>query len=782
MNGIVQQLCRAASAGLSDSDLLDVLVNRRDEAAFEALLRRHGPMVLAVCRRTLRNTHDAEDAFQATFLVLLRKAGSLRRREALAGWLHAVAYHTARKARAMNARRHVRETEAAARIRPMQPDPDAGLDEALDALPEKYRLPVVLCELQGRPRKDVARQLNIPEGTLSSRLATARKMLAKRLRRHGEVLAGAAPLAAGLPAVPELVRAAGLMLAGREITGVVSAGVIALTEATVKNMFANRLRTLIVVAVVLATVGIGTDRFRQAAFVSSARASDGAVKPVPGTPGTLPADARRLAGTWVFDDAWQGKVEQLFTVWKTHIVVTGESFSTFHFAGFGKGVRGSFSLGGGGDPKAIDLKVQALDLTKLGVPVQIPDCTLPGIWKLDGDRLTVVLAGEPGGPRPTSFDASGDAVGRITLVRTPAGFQKIPDELTVKVAAPDGKPAAGVTIATFMGVGKKADSKDTPAWKSYWNSGDPLRTGADGTVKVRYQDLQYSVLIASDPVHHRMAVANLTPARATAGEVHLVLQPECRITGSLVSEKLKDAGKAIGWTNVYLEHAGRRMAMSSLPDGELTLLAPPGEYALYAYGENVRAKYTSVTVPAGTPVFHLDPIKLAGTNLAMLMLQDAPELEGVVAWKGKAVRLADLRGKYVLLEFWGYWCNPCVASMPVLIALQERFGDKGLAVVGVHVDADGEVDTVAKLEEKLDGIRKKRWDGKDLPFPVALASGKRTLGEGDDKRRGGPVEQYGITSYPTTILIDKQGKVLGKFSARELTQATAEVQKLLNSR
>jgi RNA polymerase sigma factor (sigma-70 family) len=268
MNGIVQHLCKAASAGLPDHDLVDALVGRRDEAAFEALLRRHGPMVLAVCRRTLGNAHDAEDAFQATFLVLLRKAASLRKRDAVANWLYGVAFHTARRARAMNARRHAREARAAARDRTRGADADTGLDEALHALPEKYRLPVVLCELQGRPRKEVAGQLNIPEGTLSSRLATARKMLAKRLRHHGEAFAGLAPLAVHLPAerVAATVRAAGLALAGHEIAGVVSTKVLALTEGMVRAMFVNKLKALTVALVALGVVGVGTGRLTYPPF------------------------------------------------------------------------------------------------------------------------------------------------------------------------------------------------------------------------------------------------------------------------------------------------------------------------------------------------------------------------------------------------------------------------------------------------------------------------------------------------------------------------------------
>ncbi|HZU38017.1 MAG TPA: sigma-70 family RNA polymerase sigma factor, partial [Gemmataceae bacterium] len=159
MHPILRQLRRAAllsaGDGPSDAQLLDSFLDRREEAAFEALVRRHGPMVLSVCRRVVGNVHDADDAFQATFLVLVRKAASLRSRHLLAGWLYGVAYRTALKARCMNLKRRVKEQHVADRTQ-SQPNTDgppeellARLDEELNRLPDRYRLPVVLCELQG---------------------------------------------------------------------------------------------------------------------------------------------------------------------------------------------------------------------------------------------------------------------------------------------------------------------------------------------------------------------------------------------------------------------------------------------------------------------------------------------------------------------------------------------------------------------------------------------------------------------------------------------------------
>ena len=169
VNRLLCHLRRAAllsASGPSDAQLLDAFLNRHDEAAFEALVRRHGPMVHSVCRRVVGNIHDADDAFQATFIVLVRKAGTLRSRPLLAGWLYGVACRNARKARAMSQKRRAKEKHAAEQPRPeastngVPEELLARLDEELNRLPERYRLPVVLCELQGHSRKQAAQTLN----------------------------------------------------------------------------------------------------------------------------------------------------------------------------------------------------------------------------------------------------------------------------------------------------------------------------------------------------------------------------------------------------------------------------------------------------------------------------------------------------------------------------------------------------------------------------------------------------------------------------------------------
>jgi RNA polymerase sigma factor (sigma-70 family) len=179
----------------TDAQLLHQFLTRRDEAAFAALVQRHGPMVLGVCRHVLHHDHDAEDAFQATFLVLARRAGSIRRRTSLASWLHGVAYRTSLCARRAARRRRDR---AAAAHAPAPPNPAAELtwrevkqvlEQEIERLPEKYRGAFLLCCQEGRGRSEAARQLGLKEGTLASRLDMARKLLQRRLSRRGISLA-----------------------------------------------------------------------------------------------------------------------------------------------------------------------------------------------------------------------------------------------------------------------------------------------------------------------------------------------------------------------------------------------------------------------------------------------------------------------------------------------------------------------------------------------------------------------------------------------------------------
>src|SRR5215475_1370820 len=263
INEVVDSLRRAAlgqaDGGFTDGQLLARFIEQRDQAAITALVQRHGPMVWGVCRRILRHHHDAEDAFQASFLVLVRKAASIRQREMTANWLYGVAHQTAMKARALRAKRRTREKQGTAMPEPQAPEQDPRndlqplLDQELSRLPDKYRVAIVLCDLEGKTRQEAARQLGLPEGTLAGRLTRGRAMLARRLARLGLAVSGGALAAvfsqeaasAGVPisVVASTIKAASMFAAGQvAATGAISAHVAALTEGMLKAMLLAKLR------------------------------------------------------------------------------------------------------------------------------------------------------------------------------------------------------------------------------------------------------------------------------------------------------------------------------------------------------------------------------------------------------------------------------------------------------------------------------------------------------------------------------------------------------------
>jgi RNA polymerase sigma factor (sigma-70 family) len=235
--GLLRYLCRLGSTNASDEQsdarLLQQFVAQRDEAAFATLLERHGPLVLGVCRHVLGNTHDTEDAFQATFLILARKAASIRRQQSLAAWLHRVAANVSRTARANASRRRAHERQAALLAQPTPagdeafPDWRPLLHEEVDRLPEKYRVPIVLCYLEGQTHDQAARQLGWPLGTVKGRLARARHLLRARLARRGLTLsAGALGAALAQGPAPAAVPAALLALTLRAALAFAARGAV----------------------------------------------------------------------------------------------------------------------------------------------------------------------------------------------------------------------------------------------------------------------------------------------------------------------------------------------------------------------------------------------------------------------------------------------------------------------------------------------------------------------------------------------------------------------------
>jgi RNA polymerase sigma factor (sigma-70 family) len=268
-------------------------------------------MVLGVCRRVLHDHHAAEDAWQATFLVLARKAGSLERPAALGPWLHGVALRTALKARALAARRHVCERRAAT---PEAEPPDdlvwrdlrPVLDEAIGSLPEKYRVPFVLHYLEGRTVAAVARELGCPRGTVGTRLARARERLRSRLAGRGLALSAgvlglalsraAASAAPPLSLVSSVVEAATLFAAGQAAAGgLVSARAAALAQGGLKAMHLTRLTSAVVAATALIALGLGVGAgLRRAPAAAPKDPRVAVTKPAGPMPAPVPATRKQV--------------------------------------------------------------------------------------------------------------------------------------------------------------------------------------------------------------------------------------------------------------------------------------------------------------------------------------------------------------------------------------------------------------------------------------------------------------------------------------------------------
>jgi RNA polymerase sigma factor (sigma-70 family) len=261
----------SAASEQSDAELLRRFVHEQDEASFAALVERHGRLVWSVCRNLLAQEQDAEDAFQATLLVLSRKAGSIRQGRSVASWLYGVAYRTALKARTTIARRQKHEQRAEARP---SPDPvseaalrelQAILNEEVQRLPEKYRAPFILCCLESKSKAEASQELGWPEGTVSSRVSGARQRLQQRLARRGIELSAAlcavalterAASAASATLAAGAVKAALVFASGRSLAaGLVTARAIAIAQAVLWAEAASRLKLFLVLVLVLTLTG-----------------------------------------------------------------------------------------------------------------------------------------------------------------------------------------------------------------------------------------------------------------------------------------------------------------------------------------------------------------------------------------------------------------------------------------------------------------------------------------------------------------------------------------------
>jgi RNA polymerase sigma-70 factor (ECF subfamily) len=428
--GLSDLIARAAAAARPDADLLDRFVRDRDGAAFAELVRRHGPAVLAAARRATGSRHDAEDVFQATFLVLARKAAGVRRRGAVGGWLFAVAGRLAARARADARRRSAVPLDPAAVPAPDRPPPDPHLHALVDAelarLPARLREALVLCYLQGRSRDEAAAALGCTPGSVKKRLEQGRDVLRGRLARRGVTAPGGVLLlglltgraaAAVSPALADTTaRAAVAFAAGPAPAGAVSSSVLTLATGGLKAMMWTKLKVIgACAAAVGLTAGGGSVAWQAAHGQAPAAVPPAATgRAAPAAPGDDPA-------------ALQAEVEKLRRAADADRARAAEALNDVLGNVGGRKPQADPAAGKTAelDRKIAELEKQLADLKAARQAARAADLQPP----------KPALAAPPAAP------GGADALGRMLTHKDPE-VRRLAAELLARTAEPTPKPVA----------------------------------------------------------------------------------------------------------------------------------------------------------------------------------------------------------------------------------------------------------------------------------------------------------------------------------------------------
>jgi RNA polymerase sigma factor (sigma-70 family) len=751
----VESLFRDGTAtGLGDGQLLGRFADDPGgpaaEIAFAALVERHGAMVMRVCRQVLGDEHEALDSSQATFLVLARRARSIARRESVASWLHGVAVRIASRARASAMRRRARERRggemAAGRGYEMgagegadpviEGERQAAVHEELGRLPESFRAPLVLCYLEGLTQEQAAARLRWPLGTLQSRLARGRAKLKVRLSRRG-VTASGALLGAGWAAAPApaawaeaTVRAA--------IRFTMKSGAAALGEGPTSAALARealRAMTMTKLKFALgATLAVAISGAIAIAWPAKAPAREGPDAPVAARPAEktkttpplpkakLPAAAnptirgvvhdeqgRPVAKAWVgtdprpMQDTWNNPAPRF-------IRERAEPFRDEHGAIVPPGEVGKY----------FEIRTEATPWR----PVH-PDDIRP--WK------------------PAVFGGDGKALSDEELAKDYSNYTFRVLKGGWWMAAPVGKQNA-------------------------------TRTDAEGRFAIEVTRPGDLKLHFASPDYLLQAIRPLEDGEPDA-PIEVTLKPT-RLVRARVVEIPRDDPKAyLNWTIATLDAEGKPVAnwqqwMLPNPNANdpahvkrhLEVRLPAGSYRILFTSATVR-RSSDFVVPAGEGPYDMPDFVLMSKASVRMAGGRAAEIEAT-GLDGNPVKLADFRGKVVVLDFWATWCGPCIGALPKLVALQERFKDQPLVILALH---DNSVASAAAFETTFAPIRKQLLKGKDLPFPVLLdrppvGVSQRGFPAGAGLNGSGQTaDLYEISSWPSTFVIDGNGILVGEF-------------------
>ncbi len=751
------------TAALSDGDLLARFADLRPgdpsaEAAFEAIVDRHGAMVLRACRRISGDEHDAQEAAQAAFLVLAARAGSLGRVASVAPWLHGVATRVAAKARVAAARRRARERRggeiAAARMlerrdggerRAEDAETRAELHEALGLLPEKFRAPLVLCYLEGLTQQEAAEQLRWPLGTVQSRLARGRDRLRSRLASRGVAPAlgplGLAPARVPPPAPwAEATVRASVQFATTKGSEAIRAGAwpaaAGLASEVLRAMGLHQIRsTLAVTLIAAATAAAALARYGPPdpppAVVQEPAGARPAPAPVPPPAPKPEAEAgpdRTITGV-VLDD----RGRPLAKAWV------------------------------GSDPRPM------MDTWDNPGPEDIRE-------------------------RPEPFrDAQGEvvppgALGKYFEVREPGKAWRAvsPDDIQAfepHVFNSEGSVPREEVLKTHSTYSVRVEKGGW--WMAAMpNVPDAVRTDAAGRFATRFRLDRPTRLHFASADYALQATRTVTPDDA-GRPVEVTLRPTRLARARLIETPRDDTKASVNWTIRAVDAAGRPgedWLQWFLPDANdhdpdhvkrhLEVRLPFGRWRVEFRSETLHTT-VDLAVPPGEGPLRFPDFVLESLAWARHIGRPAPEIEATDL-DGRPVRLADHRGRAVVLAFWSRLDGLSVQAMPRLAAIRERFRDRPLTVLALH---DASVADPEAYREAIAPIREGTWNGADLPFPVLLDREPHDPGGRLDGPKAGQMgsgrsaDAYEVATWPSLFLIDAAGKLVGRFPIDRLEAA-----------
>jgi RNA polymerase sigma factor (sigma-70 family) len=871
----VHRLFNIGAVGtMSDAELLERFVSQHDEtaeAAFEELVIRHGPMVLRVCTSLLCNAHDAEDAFQAVFLVLANRARSIRRSGSVASWLFGVAHRVAMRGKRGAARRRVLHNLVAEQTPesylPSENDLDWEiLHREIHALPERLRQAIVLCYLQGLSYAEAAHRLGLSAVAIQGRLARARERLQRRLIRRGLTIP-AGLLAAG--AVSQAQAAIPLTLIHSTIRialGFVAGNTAAvLARGVLTSMMLNQLK----VAVVLLCLGIGGSYWAWHALAGPAQergqpeqgkvASTPASSPKPKT--TEPTATYRLTGSVQVEgtgepvagamvdvmiaDSGQGHrgadrtavsgADGRYTIdlpagsarswtliaplgyWAPHDSQKSEEFVVSRDEpvyrkdyAIRRGTVWDFRITRAHEAKPLPGAVTAFDKgvffrsvvdetgrVRLTLPTEEGRVTVSaGETLMAADSVQVILEWKSGfrpdhvasvtnlGGSPAQCRLSDDDGKTATISQTDKGRAEprldggklvvevtLPEpdpkafgDLSGKVVDVSGQPVAGALVALIrveehIGSGMSAEDGHnvmTDARGAFRLRSIP-RAGSTGkpltiqlaVTKEGYAGIDTKRIVFQPGVGNATQVAEivtLTPGVSVSGTV---VDPNGK---PLAGVWIEPGGSYANRSQFTRTDDAGRFTVHDLPTGMVPLnfhygtLMARSNYLALRGAEPLTIKLQPV--PDATKFkARSDAAKAARDRAKPLALgTPAPEWESGVWSDGLSRKLADYRGKVVVLNFWGTWCAPCVEELPSLENLRAKYEPLGVVFLTLHTPGENEKTVRKVLEMKKASL--------------IFAFDRDRKRDAVFERNGMTAERYGIRGYPTLVMINRQGNVV----------------------